>query len=138
MNLKELFTKHKEKIAYLFFGVCTTVVNIVAFWIAGELCGLGTTTSNVIAWILSVAFAYVTNRLWVFESSAVTAQEVQKVIVSFFTCRGGTLIVDIVIMYIFVDLLHFPKMVIKVLSNVVVIIANYVLSKVVIFKTKES
>ena len=70
MSLRALFEKYKDVIAYLFFGVCTTVVNVVVYWLAAHPCGLGTMPSAVIAWIAAVLFAYVTNKKWVFHSEA--------------------------------------------------------------------
>ena len=69
IGLKELFRKYREQIAYLFFGGVTTVVNIVTYWLLARL-GLSTGLANGIAWVLSVLVAYVTNRVWVFESKS--------------------------------------------------------------------
>ena len=66
--MKELFLKYKEVIAYLFFGGLTTVVNIVAYFVCTSIFALNYLVANAIAWVASVAFAYVTNRTWVFES----------------------------------------------------------------------
>ena len=91
-------------------------------------------TGTVAAWALAVLFAYLTNRSMVFHSTAAGAQEIMKEIGSFFACRLGTGVVDWAIMFVFVTVLHFNDMIIKILANIIVIILNYVLSKFVIFK----
>ncbi len=136
-KLKELFLKYKELILYLFFGGCTTLVNIVSYYICDRM-GISTVISTVIAWILSVVFAYVTNRIYVFESKAIGFNAILKEIISFFTCRLATGIMDLGIMVLFVDLLHFNGLLIKILSNILVVMSNYILSKLVIFKKKSN
>lgn len=129
--------KQKEKISYLFFGGCTTLVNIIVFWVCADVLTWATIPSTTVAWVLSVIFAYVTNRIWVFESNASGRTEILREISAFFLCRGGTFLIDLAMMYTMVDLLGCPKMIIKVTANVIVILANYVLSKTVIFKATE-
>ena len=85
--------------------------------------------STMIAWFLSLLFAYLTNRKWVFHSEADTAKAVVKEIVSFFACRVGTELIDLFCMWLFVDMLHMNNMVIKVIANVVVIAVNYLSGK---------
>ena len=95
-------------------------------------------SSTVIAWILAVLFAYITNRKWVFHSSAATAAEIRKEILSFFVCRLATGALDWACMFIFVDLLGFYDVAMKVLANILVIILNYAASKLVIFRRKDN
>lgn len=132
-----LFAKYKDIIPYAFFGVLTTVVNMVVYWVAAHPLGLSVMVSTVIAWIAAVLFAYVTNRKWVFHSQAQGTKEIVQEIVSFFACRLATGVVDWACMFIFVDLLHFNDVIIKAAANVLVIILNYVASKLVIFKHKK-
>lgn len=133
MNIKELILKYREMIAYLFFGGCTTLVNIVSYFITYNVLKISNVNSTVIAWIISVLFAYVTNRIFVFESSN-KGKAIIKEILSFFSCRILTGVMDVVIMYIAVDVLEFNSLLWKIISNVLVIVANYVLSKIYIFK----
>ena len=133
-SIKHLILKYKSFILYVFFGGCTTLVNILVYAICSRKLGMGTVTSNVCAWILAVTFAYITNRIWVFESNKSTLKGVIRELTSFFSCRLLTGGLDILIMYVFVDVLAFNDMVIKVISNVVVILLNYVASKVLIFQ----
>lgn len=130
----KLIEKYRSLISYGIFGGLTTVVNIVTYSICYGKIGLSNTLSNVLAWILSVAFAYVTNKLWVFESRSWEWKVLRKEVVSFAGCRLATGIMDLAIMYFFVDMMAWPAMLMKILSNVLVIVLNYVFSKLVIFK----
>ena len=132
--LRKRFEQYKDMIAYLFFGVCTTAVNVAVYWLAAHPLELGTMPSAVIAWIAAVLFAYVTNRKWVFHSQARGAAEIAREIASFFACRIATGVLDWACMYVFVDLLHWNDLIIKVAANILVIVLNYVASKLVVFK----
>ena len=134
MELKKLLEKYKDVIPYLFFGVCTTLVNVAVYWGSTHLLHLSTMFGTIIAWVLAVLFAYITNRKWVFHSKVNTRDEITKELVSFFSCRIATGIVDWGCMFIFVQILAWNDLVIKFLANVLVIVLNYVASKLVIFK----
>ena len=137
-KIKELIKKvcTKEVILYIVFGVLTTLVSLVTY----KLCvvtflnaenALQLQIANIIAWIVSVAFAYVTNRKFVFESeNSNKLQEASK----FVTSRIATLLMDMLIMFIGVTLLKFNDGIIKLISRVVIIVANYVFSKIFVFK----
>lgn len=131
---KPLYEKHKDVIPYLIFGVLTTLVNIGAYWITAHPLKLSTTLSTCIAWVVSVIFAYVTNRIWVFHSTASGFLDIAKEVGAFFACRLATGLMDLFFMWFFVDVLHFNDLIIKVLSNIVVVVLNYVASKLMIFK----
>lgn len=126
--------RYRDFIAYAFFGVCTTIVNLAAYAVAARPLGLKTIPATVIAWILAVMFAYVTNRKWVFHSQAKGKAAIAKEAGSFFICRIVTGILDIVIMFICVDILCMNDLVIKAVSNIIVILTNYVASKLIIFR----
>ena len=143
-KLKALFNQYREQIAYLFFGGLTTLVNIAAYAILARL-GLSTGAANAIAWALAVAFAYVTNRRWVFASRSRGAALVREC-AGFVACRLGTGVLDEAIMVLGVDRLG-PALVapsqmrlwglgVKVFSNLLVIVLNYVFSKRFIFKKR--
>ena len=132
--IKQYWDKYKDVILYLVFGVFTTVVNIVSYWLCAHVLGLGVMASSVIAWALAVFFAYVTNRTMVFHSSATGKGEILNEIGYFFACRLGSGVVDWVIMFVFVTVLYFNDMIVKIAANFIVIVLNYVLSKFVIFK----
>lgn len=126
-----LYKKYKEIINYGIFGVLTTLVNIFSYYICAKVFGIQYLVSNVIAIILSILFAYITNRLFVFESKN---KNIIKELLLFFYYRLLSSVIDIAIMFIFVSVLHFNDMIIKIVSNIVVILLNYVFSKLFIFK----
>ena len=133
MNNTSWFNKYREVLFYLFFGGCTTLVNIVSFFLL-RLIKLSLYSSNIIAWFLSVLFAFITNKLFVFESKGKSKKEVTKECLSFFGFRLLSLLFDMGIMYLLIDVLSWNEIVSKVLSNIFVIIINYVFSKLFIFK----
>lgn len=126
------YNKYKEGILYLFFGGLTTLINIVSFYLLRKI-SIELYVSNIIAWILSVLFAFITNKKYVFESKGNTLKEM----ISFFICRIASLIFDLLFMYIMIQLLNTNELLSKILSNVLVVIINYILSKLFIFKAKE-
>ena len=129
-----LYKKHKDVVPYLVFGVLTTAVNVVSYALLSRVFKLGTVPCVIIAWFLAVLFAYLTNRRWVFKSRARTRKEITREVVSFFGCRLATGVLDWLIMIVFVDGLHMNDILIKIIANIVVIVLNYVASKLVIFK----
>ena len=136
-TLLSLWEKYQDIIPYAVFGVLTTVVNIAVYWFAAHPLALSVMLSTVLAWIAAVLFAYITNRKWVFHSQAETSDEILREILSFFACRLATGVVDWGCMFIFVDLLHLNDVIIKAGANVLVIVLNYIASKLVIFKNKK-
>lgn len=135
--MKNLIIKYRHFILYAIFGVLTTVVNIAAYWLCTRVIGLGTVPSTVIAWFLAVFFAYITNRRLVFESEAAGMREILIEILKFFAMRAATGIFDIVFMYVTVDVLHWNDVAMKFISNVIVIVLNYLASRLVVFKRKK-
>ena len=131
--IKELIKKYKEIIMYLIFGVLTTLVNIVSFYIMDK-CNINLYVNNTIAWILSVLFAYITNKLFVFESKSLEPKIVIKEGLSFFGFRLISYFMDMLCIFIMVDIFSINKMISKIVGNVIVIIANYIFSKLFIFK----
>lgn len=132
--MKELIKKYKSIIMYGIFGVLTTVINLACYEILYNHLNVSNVTSNVIAWIVAVIFAYITNKIWVFESKSLKIKVLLSEIWRFVSCRLATGALDLIIMYIGVDVLNGPAMILKIVSNVVVIILNYIASKLVIFK----
>lgn len=122
----------KEVVLYLIMGALTTVVNLVCYFIF-ELF-LSPTSSTAIAWFLSVLFAYITNSRFVFNSNAKTFSQKLKEIVSFFLARVLSGIFDLGATYLFIEKLSFNDYIVKIIINGIVIIFNYIASKLVIFK----
>lgn len=133
MNLFiELYKKYKEIILYLIFGVLTTLINIIVFYLFNDLIKIDYKISNIIAWIISVVFAFVTNKTVVFESK--NKNNIGKEIITFFIARIVSLIVDMIMMIIMIDIMKITSIIAKVITNVIVVIINYIFSKFIIFR----
>ena len=135
-NIKVLLKKYKFIILYGIFGVLTTLINIVSYSLFYSVFGVSNVISNIIAWVLSVLFAFITNKLWVFESKSFEFKLFMAELGNFTLCRLATGVLDLGIMFVGVDLLKGPAIILKVVSNIIVIILNYVMSKVFVFKKK--
>lgn len=136
-KIKELWKKYKEIITYLFFGFVTTVVNYGVFALCGHVFHFGVVVSNAIAWIIAVIVAYVTNKLWVFESKEHDAKTIAKEFGEFVVARLITLGIETLLLWIFVDKVGVNDLVMKIITNVIVVIVNYIFSKFIIFKKKK-
>ena len=123
---------------YLIFGALTTLVNIVAYSILYYTLHINNATSNVLAWIIGATFAYITNKLYVFNSKVNTKKELLKEIVYFYGCRLLTLAVDEGIMILTVDKFGWNALLMKIVANIIVIVLNFVFSKILIFKNKDN
>jgi putative flippase GtrA len=134
MSYKELYEKYKNFIPYIIFGVLTTIVNILTYWIAAHLFGFPVMPSTILAWMAAVLFAYFTNREWVFQSKAHSTAEVAKEVSVFFACRLATGVIDWLCMFVFVTLLQFDDVFVKAAANILVILLNYMASRLIIFR----
>ena len=142
-KIKELYLKYKEVINYLIFGVLTTIVSLVVkylllFTIFDASNALELQVAVIISWIAACLFAYITNRIWVFESKS---KEIVKEMITFFVARLSTLGLEMLIMFIFVTALGLNSdiwvIVWTLVSQVLVIVGNYILSKLIVFKNKK-
>lgn len=133
-NTKELIKKYEEIIKYLIIGVLTTAINYVIFAILVKLIDVDIHISNIIAWCISVIFAYFTNKLFVFESKSFKLNIITKEIITFGLARVFSLVLEEIILYVFVNLLNMNELVIKLIANIIVIVVNYIISKFIIFK----
>ena len=130
--------KYESVLLYLIFGVLTTFVNIVVYYILFNHVLLSNILSNGIAWVAAVIFAFITNKIWVFKSKTLEIEQVIKELIAFFSARLSTGLLDMAIMYVVVDLLKVNSIYSKIISGVVVVILNYIFSKLFIFrKNKE-
>ena len=160
---RALFTKYKELILYFVFGVGTTIISFLTYyifrwifpdegsvpswlrWIFNITSAFGTESSTalpvILSWVFSVTFAFLTNRVYVFESKARSFGRVMGETVMFYLSRIFTLLVDLVIMFLLVDLTGIDnalyEFAAKVFSNCVVLVLNYILSKVIVFRKKK-
>ena len=135
---KNLIIKFKEQILYLVFGGLTTLVNIGVYALCTRAFEVEVMAATVIAWGIAVAFAFFTNKFYVFESKEKTAKVWLKESASFVAARVFSMLLELLIMYVFVEMLGFNDMLFKIIANIVVIIVNYILSKFWIFKNKNN
>lgn len=134
--MKEIIKRNREIISYLIIGVLTTIVSLICYYlltitILSPNNPLELTIANIISWIISVLFAYITNRKYVFQSKD---KNILKEASKFTLSRVTTLIIDILLMFIFVSILHFNDKIIKLLVQIIIIILNYIFSKLLVFK----
>lgn len=127
----ERIKENKEVLMYLIFGVLTTVVNIVVYFVCNDVLHINYLMANGAAWFGSVLFAYVTNRKFVFLSNS---ESLLNEFLRFLGSRVSTGIIDMAVMWVLVDIVSCNSMVSKVISNVLVIILNYVFSKLFVFQ----
>lgn len=125
--------QYREIIRYLFFGVCTTVLNMVLYYLFYERMGVANSISVVISNLLCILFAYITNRKWVFQNKAEGAKAIKKEMTTFFLARVGTLVIDWAFMVVTVDYLLQNGSLMKLVANIIVVILNYLASKLLIF-----
>ena len=128
------YRKYKEQLLYLFFGGLTTVISIGVFGLFTAGIPLGELVANVISWFAAVLFAFVTNRTWVFQSKG--KESFGKQIISFYIGRVATLLVEEGILLVFVTWLGFSPMLIKIIAQAVVLVLNYLVSKLLVFRNK--
>ncbi len=129
-----MFDKFKELFLYGIFGVLTTLINIFSYYVFCDIFCVNYVISNIIAWILSVSFAFITNKVFVFNSRNFEIKNFIKEIFSFFSSRIFTGLLDMGILFFGVTILGIEDMFVKVFSNVIVIILNFVFSKLFVFK----
>lgn len=121
---------NKETILYLIFGFCTTILNIIVYK-GLTLLSIDYLVSTILAWFISVVFAFITNKIFVFENHN---KKFLSLFAQFFSSRILTGGLDVFIMFISVDILCFNDFIVKIISNILIIIINYLLSKIFIFK----
>ncbi len=131
--LLNILLKYRHLLAYAFFGVCTTVVNVLSYYLCHTVAGMPNIPSTVCAWFLAVFFAFITNKLYVFESKSFRGKDFFRELIAFYLCRISTGLMDVGIMYGAVDLLAWNGTLWKAISNLLAIVLNYIASRFVIF-----
>jgi putative flippase GtrA len=138
LNIFEPFyKKYKEALMYLFFGGLTFFLSIFLFWFMDEVMHLNELVNNTIDWVICVAFQFFTNRTWVFDGKVETKGAFLKQAASFTAGRLFTLVVENILILIFITLMGLPKMPVKLGATFVVIVLNYIISKLIVFKKKD-
>lgn len=135
-KIRELIVKYWDIVSYLFFGVCTTVVNYLIYIPCYNFWGMSATVSNMIAWVVAVAFAYLTNKPFVFKSYDWSAKTVIPELTKFIGCRVGSGAAETLILFLAVDLLGWNGNIWKLVTQVMVVVLNYIGSKLLVFRNK--
>ena len=135
-KIRELIVKYWDIVSYLFFGVCTTIVNYLIYIPCYNFLHLSATVSNMIAWVVAVAFAYLTNKPFVFRSYDWSWKTVGPELTKFVGCRVGSGLLETALIFLTVDLLHWNSVVMKVALAVLVVLLNYIGSKWIVFRKK--
>ena len=133
-KIKALIEKYWDILSYLFFGGLTTVVNYIVYLPCYNWLGISAAVSNVIAWVVAVAFAYVTNKPFVFRSHDWSWKTVGPELTKFVSCRVGSGLLETALIFLTVDWLGWNGNVMKLILAVVVVLLNYVGSKLIVFK----
>lgn len=133
-KIRALVVKYWDILTYLVFGVLTTVVNYLVYLPVYNLLGLSAAVSNVVAWVAAVAFAYLTNKPFVFKSHDWSMKTVIPELSKFVGCRVASGAMETVILLVTVDLLHWNGNIWKLVTNVLVMLVNYFGSKLLVFK----
>ena len=131
-KIRCLIEKYWDIVSYLFFGVCTTIVNYLIYIPCYNFWGISATVSNMIAWVVAVAFAYLTNKPFVFKSHDWSAKTVVPELTKFIGCRVGSGAAETLILFLAVDLLGWNGNIWKLLTQIMVVILNYIGSRVFI------
>ena len=133
-RFQPLYKKNKEILLYLFFGGLAFLVSISTFWLFHVMFHMNELWANVVSWLITVLFAFFTNRIWVFAAPTDTVAEFLTQLWKFFGGRAATLVIEEGILLVFITWLKMNSMAVKVAAQVIVIVLNYVISKLVIFK----
>ena len=133
-NYKMNFKNLKQLFLYGICGILATLIDIFTYWAVTRAFGVSVVAGTVTAWLTSVLFSYWSNRKYVFESKKTSVFAVFFEAVYFFACRIATGLLDVAIMYIFADLIGLNDVIVKTASNIIVILLNYMASKLFIFK----
>lgn len=137
-KLTALFRRHYDVLSYLFFGGLTTLVNYLVYLPCYNYLRFSASVSNVIAWAAAVAFAFLTNKPFVFKSHDWSAKVVLPELVKFVGCRVGSGLLETAILFITVDCLRWNGNIIKLIVSVLVVIVNYFGSKLLVFRRRET
>ena len=133
-KIRALVMKHWDMVSYLFFGVLTTVVNYLVYLPLYNLLGISAAVSNIIAWVAAVAFAYVTNKPFVFKSHDWSMKIVLPELGKFVGCRAASGGLETALVFLTVDVCGWDGNLWKLIVSVVVVILNYVSSKLLVFR----
>ena len=137
MPFAPFWKRHREMLLYLFFGGVTTVVSIGSFWLFDGVLHWNEHIANTGSWLLAVLFAYVTNRLWVFQAPTKGLPAFLRQMFRFYSGRLATFATEELLVLVFITWLSFPALAVKIAAQIVVLVLNYIVSKLFVFKQKK-
>lgn len=126
--------KYEEIIMYIVVGICTMIVSLVSYFIMANTLQIYYQVANIISWVLAVAFAYVTNKKYVFKSPYINVKETGKEVISFVSSRVASLMAEILSMFFFVQIFQIDDNIVKLMNQVLVTVLNYIFSKFWVFR----
>ena len=134
--IEDFYKRNKEVLLYLFFGGLAFVVSMVTFALFNMAMRINELTANVLSWFITVLFAFCTNRVWVFQAPTESAAKFMEQMGAFYAGRVITLLVEEAILFVFITRLGCSSMGVKFVAQIIVIVLNYFLSKLLVFKKK--
>lgn len=136
-KILELIRRRYDILTYLFFGGLTTVVNYLVYLPCYNWLGISAGASNAIAWVFAVAFAFLTNKPFVFKSHDWSAKVVFPELTKFLGCRIGSGVLETAVLFVTVDILQWDGNILKLITSILVVILNYFGSKLLVFNKQQ-
>ena len=131
-NIKKII--NTQTILYVIFGILTTIVNLISYYFFSNIMSINYLISNMVSWIISVLFAYVTNKFYVFNSKDTSKDIIIKEFIKFVNCRLTSGIIEMILLFLLVDMLAVNDIISKLVIGVIVVILNFIFSKLFVFK----
>lgn len=131
-NIKRIL--NKETISYVIFGILTTIINLISYYFFSNIISINYLISNIISWIISVSFAYVTNKLYVFNSKDKNKDVVIKEFIKFVNCRLTSGVIEMILLFLLVDVIKVNDIISKFVIGVIVVVLNFIFSKIFVFQ----
>lgn len=127
----KIYKKYEEIINYLIFGALTTLISVLSYALFTRVFNINYILSNIISWVVAVTFAFFTNKIYVFKSKN---EELTGEMIKFYLSRLTSLGIELAVMFLMVDLLNINDIISKIIVQFIVIVLNYVFSKIFVFK----
>lgn len=131
-NIKRIL--NKETISYVIFGILTTIVNLISYYFFSSIININYLISNTISWIISVVFAYITNKFYVFDSKDKRKDVMVKEFIKFVNCRLTSGVIEILLLFLLVDMMKVNDIISKLAIGVIVVVLNFIFSKIFVFQ----
>lgn len=131
-NIKKIL--NKETISYVIFGVLTTIINLTLYYFFSKIININYLISNIISWIISVIFSYITNKLYVFNSKDKRMDVIVKEFIKFINCRLTSGFIEVLLLFLLVDIMKINDIISKLAIGVIVVVLNFIFSKIFVFQ----